>query len=289
MVGPYQLPYYVAESQLPAPLPEPEEIAKFGEVIQDQTGRRIVNFKNCYIIKFGANVSLTEGMNMLYMHEARCEVSIPKVFAIYPRTHPAGHSIGYIIMEYIVGKRLDTIWPQLDPPEKNRISDHLRGYFDTLRSLPSPGYFGCIGKRPFEDSMFWTAPESNIEEGLINGPFDSEEQLNNALVEKHIYNSSLRQKTQFYSRVLPMVLQGHKPVFTHGDFQKKNVVIAENGTPVLIDWETAGWFPEYWEYALSMFACGAWEDDWHAYVAKILDEYPNEFAWFDMLRRELWS
>lgn len=288
MDGSYQLPFFAPESQLPAPLPEPKAIDEFGEIIQNYTGRRIVRFMDCYIIKYGLSVSLTEGMNMLYIREL-CDVPVPVVFAIFSRTNSEGLDVNYIIMENIDGKRLDAMWPDINTTEKTRISDHLRGYFDTLRRLPSHGYFGCIGKRPFEDSIFWTAPKDNIEDGLISGPFDSEEQLNNALVEKHIYNRGFNQKALYYRRMLPIVLQGHKPVFTHGDFQRKNIVITESGTPVLIDWEAAGWFPEYWEYALAIFSCGAWKDDWHVFVAKILDEYPNEFAWFDMLRREIWS
>jgi hypothetical protein len=31
------------------------------------------------------------------------------------------------------------------------------------------------------------------------------------------------------------------------------------------------------------------DDDWHLWVAKILDEYLNEYAWMDMVFRELLS
>lgn len=28
-----------------------------------------------------------------------------------------------------------------------------------------------------------------------------------------------------------------------------------------------------------MFTCGRWDNDWYVWEAKILDEYPNEYAW----------
>ncbi|PNY26134.1 Uncharacterized protein TCAP_03930 [Tolypocladium capitatum] len=192
-------------------------------------------------------------------------------------------------MENVLRLKLDVMWSRLDPPEKDRIASQLRLQIDTLRSLPTPGYFGCIGRRPFEESMFWTAPEDGVDDGTYSGPFDTELKLNDALVQKYLYNSGLHHKAQYYRRVLPLVLRDHGIVFSHGDLQRKNVILKENGEPVVIDWETAGWYPAYWEYALAMFACGSWEDDGHEYVPRILTEYPNEYAWFDMLRRELWS
>lgn len=109
------------------------------------------------------------------------------------------------------------------------------------------------------------------------------------MVTKYLYNNMQPQKAEFYRRVPPVVLKGHGPVFSHADFQRKNIMIKADGTLFIIDWETAGWYPTYWEYTLAMFTCGRWDDDWHVWVARILDEFPNEYARVDMLRRELWS
>jgi thiamine kinase-like enzyme len=77
-------------------------------------------------------------------------------------------------------------------------------------------------------------------------------------------------------------------VFTHRDLQRKNVLIKKDGTVIMVDREAGGWFPSFWEYAMALFSC-RWNDDWHSWVVKIIDEYPNEYAWMDMLFRELWS
>ena len=57
----------------------------------------------------------------------------------------------------------------------------------------------------------------------------------------------------------------------------------------ILDWEVAGWYPSYWEYARALFACGHWNDDWNFWVDRILDQYLNEWAWMDMLLKQLWS
>ena len=96
--------------------------------------------------------------------------------------------------------------------------------------------------------MFWTSPgDDDPTSRAISGPFDSESLLNSALIKRYLYNSRLTHKAVFYSRVLSALLRDNKPKFTHGDLQGKNVTIRENEAVVLIDWETAGWYAEYWE------------------------------------------
>ena len=190
-------------------------------------------------------------------------------------------------MDNVEGQTLASRWGSLAIPAKSAIADRLREVFNHLRDIPCPGYFGSLGNRPLEDCVFWTA--GDVASGVINGPFETEAQLNEAMVLKYLYNTTSPQKAEYYRRVLPQVLRNHKPIFQHADLQRKNIMIRDDGTLVIIDWETAGWYPSYWEYSLAIFACGRWDDDWHIWVAKILDEYLNEFAWMDMIRRELWS
>ncbi|KAJ6444888.1 dipeptidyl aminopeptidase [Purpureocillium lavendulum] len=286
----YELPFFAPESRLPAPIPSTADIDRLGEVLLEYSGRRVVRFGSHFVVKYGLDVSLTEGENMLFVRRQIQAVSTPEVFALFSVQDADGQQqVNYIVMGNVIGDRLDAIWPSLGSPQKERIARQLRLQIDALRTLPSPGYFGCIGRRPFEDSMFWTAPESDRHDGTISGPFETESELNDAFIKKYLYNSGLEHKAAFYRRVLPVVLRGHGIVFTHGDFQRKNVILKEHGELVIVDWENAGWYPAYWEYALAMFACGSWKDDWHEYLAQILTEYPNEYDWFDMLRRELWS
>lgn len=41
----------------------------------------------------------------------------------------------------------------------------------------------------------------------------------------------------------------HRLVFTHGDFKEHNVLVDEEGRLTgWLDWESAGWCPEYWEF-----------------------------------------
>lgn len=60
--------------------------------------------------------------------------------------------------------------------------------------------------------------------------------------------------------LLPKGLKDDQPTFTHVDLQTKSIVLQPSGDVVLIDQD----------YAVAAFACGFWDDDWHAYCQENL-------------------
>jgi hypothetical protein len=288
------LPYYSAEAVDPQFLPRREEIESSGDVLVDYTGRKVVGVGSLFIVKYGVAVDLLEGQNMLFISQ-NTSVRVPKIHALY--NDPTDKK-NYIIMERAGGSLLSTVWPSLTPPQKSSIASKLKSAFDELRELPSPHGYCSIENRPLQDSIFWTGTDESL-----NGPFDTEDALNRAMIKKYLFNNLPKEKAVFYERALPQVLHNHRPIFTHGDLQRKNILVeglpsaldADNVTEggdlkiALLDWETAGWYPSYWEYSRAMLGCGRWDDDWHFWLGKILDEYLTEWAWVDMMLKELWS
>lgn len=74
-----------------------------------------------------------------------------------------------------------------------------------------------------------------------------------------------------YARHLPKALKDHPSTFTHCDLVRQNIIVQEHtgteGHPDrqfkvtgLIDWEYAGWYPRYWEYAVFFVDC-MWEGE----------------------------
>jgi RIO-like serine/threonine protein kinase len=45
----------------------------------------------------------------------------------------------------------------------------------------------------------------------------------------------------------------HKIVFTHADLNMRNILVKDGRISGIVDWENAGWFPEYWEYTKCHF------------------------------------
>jgi hypothetical protein len=125
-------------------------------------------------------------------------------------------------MEPIEGSTLDFEWGLLSTQQKDSISAQLRVHLNQIRSIPSPGYYGSIGRRGLLDCIFWTGDDACAP---LDGPFDTEHALNEAMRSKFIYNDLSPAKAEFYRVAFPAVLQGHPPVFTHGDLQRKNIII----------------------------------------------------------------
>ena len=287
------LPYYADATTIPASIPTMKDIESSPDVFCEQSGRRVVGVGQHFVAKYGLAVDLIEGETMLFIRQAT-SVPLPRIYALFKdhKSHKA-----YIIMERIEGHSLDSEWGSLGHTEKESIIQKLRVSFDELRKLKSPRGYCSLGKRPLLDNIFWTGDTVDS----IAGPFDTEKQLNDAMLEKYIFNNLPRGKSDFYKRAFPSVLHEHPPVFSHGDFQRKNILLQKRSRcgkdgqatyeydPVIIDWEFAGWYPSYWEYSRGLYACGRWNDDWSLWVEKVLDPYLNEWAWMDMLLRELWS
>jgi thiamine kinase-like enzyme len=92
-----------------------------------------------------------------------------------------------------------------------------------------------------------------------------------------------------------LTVNGRNTVFTHSDLQPKNVLVKEVKGGLyekefhvsLVDWESAGWYPVYWEY-FAAFLSLKWNDDWCSKVEKIIDAWPAEAIMMKMIHQDLW-
>ncbi|KAF7712790.1 Uncharacterized protein PECH_002803 [Penicillium ucsense] len=285
METPFEIPFYADD--LPCPLPSSAEIENAPDISLQYGGRRIVAVGQNFVVKFGLGVNLIEGENMLFVRK-NTNVPVPRVYALYSDTNTGNN---YIVMERIIGQSLLSAWPQLTTLEKKRILSDLQRSFEELRDLSSPDYFGSFGNRPLLDEIFWTQKP----DPLVNGPFASEMHLNEAMIQKYKYNGGPPYRAEYLRKCLPLVFKGHEAVFTHGDLQRKNIMVCEKknqageeASLVIIDWEKSGWYPRYWEYCLAVCAL-RWDDDWALWVDSILTPFVHESAWLQTLRLELWS
>ncbi|KAK4041107.1 kinase-like domain-containing protein [Parachaetomium inaequale] len=95
----------------------------------------------------------------------------------------------------------------------------------------------------------------------ISGPQETEEQWL-PLIRRHYH----------------AIFRGHNPVFTHANFFPGNLILREDGTVVIIDWEHAWWYPSFWEYCSAMLIL-KYYDDWGQWLAEMMDEYHSELRW----------
>lgn len=277
----------MAETDIPEPLPTPEEIEDSTDIIKKRCARCIARVGPRYVVKFGTNVDPIEGDNMNFVRQNVPGVRVPTVYAIYQREVTPHTNITYIIMEDVSGHTLDELWDTISIDQKLAVCARLRETFDTLRAARGLGYFGSVNMTKCRDDILW-ADEPILQD---RGVPKTEAEFVQAVIDKYtIYcSNSEPHKVDYYRRVLPAVLRGtNQSVFTHNDLRRKNILIREDGTMVIVGWAAAGWYPAYWDYTKAMYLCD-WQDDWHEYISQILEEFPNQYPWMSTLRTGLWS
>lgn len=271
-------------SDLPQPLPTLKEIEEAGSSYKTYLNHnKVARIGEKYVTKKG-KFSTMEGWIMVYLQKMT-NIALPTVYAILV-DKKAERTI--IVMEYIPGPTLHAAWADLEASQKEDISKQLAAHFAEMRALPSLGFFGQalppefgnLGKEPLPDFIFRTISGEDF-----GGPCETVQELGKGLADAMRANSDMNlERSKLYDRIIPKILKEGPPVFTHGDIQRQNLVLRDDGKVYILDWGLSGWFPECWEYCYAMYAAGDFETDWHAYIPKFLSEFPSELCLTLILR-----
>lgn len=148
--------------------------------------------------------------------------------------------------------------------------------FKDCKLRPANTFSGSINGGAVQDIYFRAGNEA--------GPFHSVKEFNDC-VQSTVF-SRFPTSNGFEDPYRELLRDASKIYFTHGDLNLYNVIIS--GDPGsqrivgLIDWEQAGWYPEYWEYCKALIAV-PWMHEWRSsdLVNKALAPYPDEWTAFE--------
>jgi len=176
-------------------------------------------------------------------------------------------------MDFIEGRTLEEVWPDISVEEKQDICQQLQGILKAMRSFqPETGTIGSCSGGKVRDCR-------RISE-YISGPFPDEEAFNNAF-----FDLVTTTPTTIRTALARRLRTDHRVVFTHGDLTQHNIIIRNNKIVGLIDWEYAGWYPEYWEY-VKFFERHSKNKDWKDYAKYIFPQsYDDELVDFQAIAR----
>ncbi|KAL2015117.1 hypothetical protein VTK56DRAFT_6291 [Thermocarpiscus australiensis] len=153
---------------------------------------------------------------------------------------------------------------------------------DEIRSIPSPGYCSGIWRQPTQDRYFEDPEQANRphQDSTISGPHETEEQWVEAMwrYADSMVVSGERRWLSLLRRHYHAIFKGHKPVFTHANLFLGNLMLREDGTAVIIDWEHSRWYPSFWEYCCTILIL-RYHDDLSEWIHEVLDEYVAELGW----------
>ena len=157
---------------------------------------------------------------------------------------------GVIVMDYVEGRTLEDCWTQLSEEEQQGIAEQMRDIVHQLRGLKG-SYIGAVNRGPAVDLRKFR---------YTGGPFNSESEFN------EFFLSTITSSTPFmYRSALQSKLRrDHDIVFTNADLSWRNILVKNGAIVALLDWETAGWYPEYWEYVKFCYST-CHEKEWHRF------------------------
>lgn len=232
-----------------------------GEVLYSLRSRKIVQISEDLVVKKADDLQIHEVSNFRFI-ASKTTIPVPKVHDV----RWENDKIVGIVMDYMPGKLLEDVWETLSPEQKKSISEQLHGYICQLRNLKGD-YIGAAERGTVSMGKY---------SYIYGGPFDSEREFNEWVL-SDLSTGISAAHTHFAKRALT---EGHEIVFTHADFSSRNILVDDDcQVTAVVDWEFAGWYPEWWEYftAYSSFQKGK---DWSNYLCDIIlpPRYDREFV-----------
>ncbi|KAI9751896.1 MAG: hypothetical protein M4579_005853 [Chaenotheca gracillima] len=213
--------------------------------------------------------NLSEARAMKFVAE-NSRVPVPKVLCAFKRK-----GITYIAMEKVPGKMIAQHLYELSEKDQAAILAELRGIINELRSIkpPCPGRVG-----DYEYSLLY---DDRIQRAGF-GPFDTVKEFHEFLRQGIGSGTNIPGMDEL---VTAHERREHTTCFTHGDLSSFNIMAKDGKITGIIDWEMAGWFPDYYEYSATWHVN---PQDWHwqRHVGRFLEEWPEDLE-MDKIRRDI--
>jgi Phosphotransferase enzyme family len=113
-------------------------------------------------------------------------------------------------------------------------------------------------KTPWGGSRICSLPGTSVRSVRIPnhsaGPLESEEEFNEHLI-KPAWSGGFSSELEYENAIDQVKMLhklSHQIVFTHGDLQHHNILVQGGRITGFPDWESAGWYPDYWEYTTTL-------------------------------------
>ncbi|KAF1993678.1 kinase-like protein [Amniculicola lignicola CBS 123094] len=236
-----------------------------GKVLYHYTPRAVVCIFPDTVVKINKSQDPTEVHMLHYIHEHSRQIPVPRPLGMV--------TIGkwsYTFTSFIPGIPLDRIWGNLSLDKKHHVREQLNRYFTELRRLPVPSKEGYLG-----GGMSPICKGGHRFRKVSSMPIANNAQFNNFLLDDSWLE---RARLDYLRGSLP---SNYQIVMTHGDLCPLNILVESEDTlniTGIVDWETGGAYPEYWEYINAFRSSFIGKDDWCLYlpessIGKFFDEY----------------
>jgi aminoglycoside phosphotransferase (APT) family kinase protein len=212
------------------------------------------------VLKFTAVTRVAEAANIEYIGH-NTTIPVPRIQDVFIIEHKT-----YIVMDYINASELTYAAKTLSPEQQGGICSQLKQYIAQMRALkPSnPRVEAADGSGLFDIR-------------LTSDPFPSfasVEEFHARLGHEFVLKSPKHRHMWSHFEVVSQ--RQYHTTFTHSDIAPRNILIKDGKIAAIVDWESAGWYPEYWEYTRWAVSNYTSSQIWHDLRDVILDPYPDE-------------
>lgn len=228
-------------------------------------------FNICIKVKPSENLAEAYALRFVSRHTS---IPVPKVHCAFVYRGET-----YIVMSKIRGQMLWHGWLSRSQDSKKKIFEQLSRMLAELQSLPRPA---GVGVSNVIGGPFW---DCRLPSKALWGPYATTRNFHEALANDADLDIE-------YDNLPPDVTElfcfyrgsSHDLVFTHGDLSSLNILVRGDQVVGIVDWETAGWFPSYWEYTCAKNA-NPQNAFWAQEVDHFLPSLPHELR-MESIRRK---
>lgn len=174
----------------------------------------------------------------------------------------------YLVMTRIPGEALSSVFHLMSYAERDRLVNDLKDSVAQLRTIPN------LTPHLICDTLGRAVVDHRVPDQFA-GPFDSEADFTR-------YPCMGEDPAEVLGDI--PVPQGHRSYFTHSDFHGSNLLMENGRLSGIIDWECAGYKPEYWE-SVKAIACFDGGDRGALFRGVFGHQYEQELAAESFLRR----
>ncbi|KII86231.1 hypothetical protein PLICRDRAFT_281547 [Plicaturopsis crispa FD-325 SS-3] len=218
------------------------------------------------ILKRGYSPHVYREAEAMAFVRANTSIPVPRVLEV---GETGKDEEAYLIMEFVEGVGVDEAWKQMTDASRSYVIVQLRAYIAEMRALPQP-HPGWI-----ESCSGGAAMDHRVNNAEPFGPLHSVHDFHNLLLARYKRHSSPDRYRSTRSRLF----DGHSVVFTHADLGARHILVDPTTGKVvaIIDWEMAGFWPEYWEYRKARYGfCDT--ELWRDCVHQIMQSYVEEWS-----------
>lgn len=204
----------------------------------DETGMTSIRLlDSSLVVKCGGQHIIREAMAMMYIRQ-QTSIPVPMVHFCFQDGR-----ISYLVMDRVKGRSLVTCLSEIPDRQLKNVVSQLACFIQQLRKLGSSKTMGSWPSGPYDNVLFDPPP---LREFHDKQEFQA----------YWIYRLGTLMGLPEIPSALREIGEEHDIILAHGDLAPRNIMVDDGEITGIIDWDTLGWYPDFWELMMATKGSG---------------------------------